>query len=217
MRSLLNTHKSSLLPPPRVIKIISGRGSAPKNKFKDTKHFMKMAGIFCLMILGGYLLTRIPGLFIKTVSTGTASNSVSLTGQQTAYLKAHPLAFFQAVFVTCSTNATYYISTMVATFGLIDTYVPQFICYLYLLLIIITGIVEMSKCSYEISWVMQISSILCYVLSFLGIFFAMYLTWAPQEVGVGSDLITGVQGRYFIPALFLPMMIFKNTPSARLA
>lgn len=183
----------------------------PKNKFEDTKHFMKMAGIFCLMILAGYLLTRIPGLFIKSVSTGSAAtSSVSLTGQQIAYLKAHPFAFFKAVFATCSSNAIYYISTMVATFGLIDTYVPQFICYLYLLLIIITGIVEMSRCSYEISWVMQISSILCYVLSFLGIFFAMYLTWAPQEVGVGSNLITGVQGRYFIPALFLPMMIFKN-------
>jgi uncharacterized membrane protein len=57
---------------------------------------------------------------------------------------------------------------------------------------------------------MRISSILCYIISFLGIFFAMYLTWAPQEVGVGSDLITGVQGRYFIPALFLPMIVFKN-------
>ena len=184
----------------------------PKNKFEDTKHFMKMAGIFCLMIVGGYLLTKIPGYFIKNVSTGVSgSNSVSLTGQQIAYLKAHPFAFFKAFFATCSVNMTYYVSTMVATFGLIDTYVPQFICYLYLLLIIVTGIVEMSNCQYEISWQLRISSVLCYVISFLGIFFAMYLTWAPQEVGVGSDLITGVQGRYFIPALFLPVIVFKNS------
>ena len=94
---------------------------------------------------------------------------------------------------------------------MIDTYVPQFICYLYLLLTIVTGIVEMSNCQYEISWQLRISSVLCYVISFLGIFFAMYLTWAPQEVGVGSDLITGVQGRYFIPALFLPVIVFKNS------
>ena len=184
----------------------------PKNKFKDTKHFMKMAGIFCLMIFVGYLLTRIPGYFIKNVTTSASNNgnNISLTGQQIAYLKSHPMAFFKAVYVSFFGNLPYYISTMVATFGLIDTYVPQFICYLYLLLIIITGIIEMSKCPYEISWVMRISSILCYIISFLGIFFAMYLTWAPQEVGIGSDLITGVQGRYFIPALFLPMMIFKN-------
>ena len=69
----------------------------------------------------------------------------------------------------------------------------------------------MSNCQYEISWQLRISSVLCYVISFLGIFFAMYLTWAPQEVGVGSDLITGVQGRYFIPALFLPVIVFKNS------
>jgi uncharacterized membrane protein len=184
----------------------------PKNKFNDTKHFMKMAGIFALMILGGYILTRIPGYFIKSVTTGVKSgNIVSLTGQQIAYLKAHPLAFFKAVYVSFFGNLPYYISTMVATFGLIDTYVPQFICYLYLLLIIVTGIVEMSNCQYEISWQLRISSVLCYVISFLGIFFAMYLTWAPQEVGVGSDLITGIQGRYFIPALFLPVIVFKNS------
>lgn len=183
----------------------------PKNKFNDTKHFIKMAGIFCLMILGGYLLTRIPGYFIKNVTTGvSSSDAVSLTGQQIAYLKANPFAFFKAVYVSFFGNLPYYISTMVATFGLIDTYVPQFICYLYLLLIIVTGIVEMSNCQYEISCQLRISSVLCYIISFLGIFFAMYLTWAPQEVGVGSDLITGVQGRYFIPALFLPGIVFKN-------
>jgi uncharacterized membrane protein len=164
------------------------------------------------MILGGYILTRIPGYFIKNVTTGIKSgNVVSLTGQQIAYLKAHPLAFFKAVYVSFFGNLPYYISTTVATFGLIDTYVPQFICYLYLLLTIVTGIVEMSNCQYEISWQLRISSVLCYVISFLGIFFAMYLTWAPQEVGVGSDLITGVQGRYFIPALFLPVIVFKNS------
>ena len=38
----------------------------------------------------------------------------------------------------------------------------------------------------------------------------MYITWSPQEVGVGSNIITGVQGRYFIPAMFLPLMVFKN-------
>lgn len=164
------------------------------------------------MILGGYILTRIPGYFIKNVTTGIKSgNVVSLTGQQIAYLKAHPLAFFKAVYVSFFGNLPYYISTTVATFGLIDTYVPQFICYLYLLLTIVTGIVEMSNCQYEISWQLRISSVLCYVISFLGIFFAMYLTWVPQEVGVGSDLITGVQGRYFIPALFLPVIVFKNS------
>lgn len=183
----------------------------PKYKFNDNKHFIKMVCIFCAMFLGGYLLTRIPGYFIKNVSTGMVNEDiVSLTGHQINYLKSHPFAFFRAVYVSFFGNLPYYISTMVATFGLIDTYVPQIICYLYLFLLLATAIVEMSNCEFEISWLMRISSLLCYIVSFLGIFLAMYLTWAPQEVGVGSDIITGVQGRYFIPSLFLPFIVLKN-------
>lgn len=182
----------------------------PKNKFDDTKHFIKMAGIFALMVLGGYLLTKIPGYFIKNVTTGVSNNAISLTGDQISYMKSHPFAFFEAVYVTFFRDISYYVSTTVATFGLIDTYVPNFICYLYLLLIVVTAIVEMSNCTYNISWAIRITSLLCYVIAFLGIFLAMYITWSPQEVGVGSNIITGVQGRYFIPAMFLPLMVFKN-------
>lgn len=182
----------------------------PKNKFNNTSHFIKTAGIFILMILVGVLLTKIPGYFIKEVTTGISNNAMSLTGNQIAYMKSHPFSFFEAVYYTLMNNMTYYVSTTVATFGLIDTYVPSFICYLYLLLIIIIAICEMSNCTFNVSWSMRITALSCYAIAFLGIFLAMYVTWSPQEVGVGSNVITGVQGRYFIPAMFLPLVIFKN-------
>lgn len=185
----------------------------PKNKFKDLKYLFKILGFFILVFILGYFALKIPSFFVKSVTTTqniSSGNAVSLNSLQIDYILSNPIKFFEALHNTLSHNINYYISTTVATFGLIDTYVPTFVSYLYLAIIIVMGITEMSQCDYNVHILFRIGCIILFVAVIISVFFAMYISWTPMELGVGSNTITGVQGRYFIPVLFLPLVLFKN-------
>ena len=184
----------------------------PIDKFKNRKEYFKTAGIFCLMVLFVYLVLKIPYLFIQNIEDPSivSQSGTNYLAQQITYLKTNPFVFFSAVYNTLANNINYYISTTVATFGLIDTYVPNFVSYLYLVLIIIVGIVEMSNCKYKVSILMKLSSIGIFIVGILSIFLALYLSWTSMEIGIGSNIVTGVQGRYFIPFLILPFICFQS-------
>lgn len=184
----------------------------PIRKFKDKKDFFKTAGLFCVGVICVYLVLKIPYLLIHNISDSNYSTvtSENYLMQQLRYLTANPFSFFVAVYNTLFKNLNYYISTTVATFGLIDTYVPNFISYLYLILIAVTGIFEMSNCQYKINFKLKIYSVVLCIIGILSIFLALYLSWTAMEVGIGANVVTGVQGRYFIPFLFLPFVCFQN-------
>lgn len=184
----------------------------PLNKFKDKKDFFKTAGMFLIGVIFVYLVLKIPNLFIQNIndSSYSVTSSENYLMQQIQYLSTNPLAFFTAVYNTLFKNLNYYISTTVATFGLIDTYVPNFVSYLYMMLITITGIIEISHCQYKINIGLRITSLMIYVIGILSIFLALYLSWTAMEEGIGADIVTGVQGRYFIPFMFLPFICFQN-------
>ncbi|MCR1956902.1 DUF2142 domain-containing protein [Thomasclavelia ramosa] len=184
----------------------------PKYKFKNSKELIKTGAIFALILVSGYLVLKLPYFFMKTTTLATSDGNgeVSLNAQQWSYVLSNPLAFFKAAYKTLADGMNYYICTTVATFGLIDTYVPTLISYLYLGLITLMGVVEMSRTEYKVNWIIRVFSIFVFVAVILSTFFAMYMSWTPMELGVGSATVTGVQGRYFIPVLFLPMIIFQN-------
>ena len=54
---------------------------------------------------------------------------------------------------------------------------------------------------------MKIFVIIFVILCTIGIYTALYIVWTPQIAGkIGSNEITGVQGRYFLP-LIMPLLL----------
>ena len=63
---------------------------------------------------------------------------------------------------------------------------------------------------------LRIAMLVVPMISILLIFFAMYWTWTPNQLGVGADTVSGVQGRYFIPMMIMPFLFFQNKKIARI-
>ena len=105
-------------------------------------------------------------------------------------------------------------SSLGSLLGYLDIPVDTLVCTLYLILLVFAPFLEKSK--YRLKklhkiWLLLITfGIICLVC------FAMYLGWTVPT----SLLIDGVQGRYFLPVLILPLLCliqknnylkFKNT------
>ena len=48
------------------------------------------------------------------------------------------------------------------------------------------------------------------VICIFGMFYNMYHGWTPLVLGVGTDTVSGVQGRYFIPVFLFALVLFMN-------
>ena len=51
------------------------------------------------------------------------------------------------------------------------------------------------------------------LLIIIAVFSALYITWTPLVNGhkIGTDQISGVQGRYFIPIIIPILLLFSNS------
>ena len=100
---------------------------------------------------------------------------------------------------------------MIGIFGLIDTYCPMPIIFIAYINIIFIALAEGTTEKIKVSKTMKIISIIYVILGIAGVFSALYITWTPLIVGkVGTDEITGVQGRYFLPLIMPLLLIFSN-------
>ena len=49
------------------------------------------------------------------------------------------------------------------------------------------------------------------IATICAVFTGLYILWTSMEVGIGAKIITGVQGRYFIPIIPLGIVILSNS------
>ena len=180
----------------------------PKSKFIFSKEDMfKKYGICLLGLVLVYFFTNLPNYLLKSpVDPVTAK----LTLAQRNFVLAHPFEYLEIFFNEVFNGRFFYLSSFVGTLGLLDTFLPIYIIVLYIVFLIVNVILDASVYDKEIS---RIKRALCIVtpmfiisLSFLG----MYLVWTPMVLGVKATSITGVQGRYFIPAFCLLPVAFTN-------
>lgn len=178
----------------------------PKQKFKDSKDYIKKIAIFAFSIIGLYIVFRIPGIInASKLATNTSSaNSLSPLSD--------PIAFIKLVFANIFYQKDYYLATTVGVLGLIDTYIPSAITFLYTVFIVVMAIVEMSCSEYKINWMIKVSVILIALISLIGISYVM-VGWSvniDSNYTFESNMISGIQGRYFIPLLIPIGLIFNN-------
>lgn len=177
----------------------------PKEKWGEKKicvfkYLAIIAGIAFVL----YMINKIP-------SMGLQRNAIkSNSGDQIQYILHNPLEYFGTLIRTIWQNRNFYITGMIGTFGLIDTFIPSVYIVLYGLCATAIMISDFSLANVKFNWKYK-SIALCASLATIGaVFTGMYVLWTSIELGVGVDTITGVQGRYFIPIIPLVMVLFSN-------
>ena len=180
----------------------------PKSKYAfSKKDFFKRYGICLLTLVGIYLITKLPNYFVNTSKYKTGSNLVL---QQKNYVLNHPFNYIGIYLSNLFGSRFFYISSFVGMLGLLDTFLPIFVVIGYLVYLLLVILVDGSQCDMKINAMKRVLSVIIpfgiISLAFLG----MYIYWTPSVVGVKAQTISGVQGRYFIPALCLLPFFFIN-------
>lgn len=144
--------------------------------------------------------------YLFTSSYETVFNEYFITnnvnsGEQIKHIINNPMEYIKTLGNTFRTTSTTYVNQMIGgVLGWLCIYVPKAVIGIYLLVILASCYIEENKYEFNIKqkmWGILISAGIV-VLIMTG----MYISWT----GVGSDTIQGVQGRYFIPILFLALL-----------
>jgi uncharacterized membrane protein len=165
----------------------------PVRRSIGTTGTRNIAVIFVLSTLVGWAtlvshleVTMIPG--------------ASVSGQLT-YLINNPTSIYYTAVNTISEHTISYVMGTIGVLGWLDTYFPMFY-YITTVVIIFIALIAESITSNTLSSRARIIALLALLTCILGVFAALYLRWSP----VGSEMVDGVQGRYFIP--LIPLLTF---------
>lgn len=179
----------------------------PRRKWGKDKEKIKS-----LLMIGGFillltLLSKLPYMLLNIEDNGN-----SLASEQLKYILNNPFDYGITILRSIKNLFNYYLSGIVGTFGLLDTNLITPFVFFFFIGFILVGISDISLCEKKVTVFNRIIVILAVLASAFGIFTAMYIFWTSglEGLGVGADIISGVQGRYFIPLLSTTFLIFSN-------
>ena len=95
---------------------------------------------------------------------------------------------------------------------MIDTNLYCVFLVVYLLILPLIGVSDISLQGLKIKTLDRVVVIISVLASIFGCYLAMYIFWTSsvKGYGVGANSITGVQGRYFIPMMPVAFLAFSN-------
>lgn len=174
----------------------------PKNKFKDNKKIKTYLLILGIILLFTILL-KIPNYIVPMEGSKYA-------GKQISYICSHPFAFLKTIITNFLGQFYTQIYWMIGTFGLLDTYMPPLFALITFINLLIVFIADGITEKIIINGKMKFIAIMYIAFGVAAMYAAMYISWTPEITGiVGGNVITGVQGRYFIPLLIAIPMLFS--------
>lgn len=177
----------------------------PKTRFPSKSR----AYIFCfgMLFLGVASIIVFNLSVVLTYTPGQTLTNQYVNAGQPAYTAAwlwqHPVNAVSLILNTTIKNGVYYYITMVGgLLGRLDTPVTHKIIYGFALCLIAACLSERSQEAVVIKTSHRIVFVVLAASTYLFVLIGMTIWWTP----FGTDVIQGVQGRYFIPVL--PLLIF---------
>jgi uncharacterized membrane protein len=166
------------------------------------KHF-RSAGAYA-GFLGAYGLSLVAGLFITVIWSGdgarTAVPDISAS-RQVAHILQHPFDFAGVLFRTYLEYSPRYFVELIGKLGWMDVFLPSIVIVTYYAVLIFAARMSAVVTTTQRGWLLAI-----FGASTLAVFVMMYC-----GLPVGSRLVEGVQGRYFLPAA--PLLFTAFAPS----
>lgn len=182
----------------------------PKEKYGEgLKGIVKVLALIAGIAIAIYVLNKLPTLFLDKAQNIEHESFK----QQISFIISHPIDYLKIWITTMIDNRNFYITGMIGTFGLIDTYLVSAYTSMYIIAFLIIVIADTSLSDKKFDWRYKICSVLGIFASVFAIFASLYVVWTSiiDGYGVGASSITGVQGRYFIPLIPLAIVLFSNS------
>ena len=175
----------------------------PVDRFKNKKDMITKYISMVLIVLGLYFITKLP-------YRGLEDQMFSI--DQIGYIKNHIFHFITVVFHNIFDQFDTQMYWMNGTIGLLDTYMPVIHVFITNTILIVSIILDAFTEKVKVPIFIRIGYLLLLVLSVFVVYGIMYAGWTAVITGViGGELITGVQGRYFLPYLFILPVIITNS------
>lgn len=166
----------------------------PKDKYNNSvirKYFITL-----LIIISSFIAYKVFNGIVSvndSIVGGLSSNSIIT-------LITNPIYTLKLFKNTIFTNLKFYIITMIGGLDWLNVYMSNF----YINLIIVMLIVLLFGGGNKINKWGRFFYLVISVIIFIGILVALYISWTDPN----SSIITGVQGRYFLPLLLPLTMTF---------
>lgn len=169
----------------------------PVSRFKDKKDQIKQYILMIILVLFLSLLFKIPTFFLSPANE-------MIVAYQKEWIFHHPIDTFLILSSNIFNQFNIQMYWMIGTYGLLDVYMPVifiFIFYVYFLLIMIN---ESLNEEIKINKFIKLLLCLLSIMVIYAIYYYMYANWTPLVTNIiGGNRVEGVQGRYFIPLLFI--------------
>ncbi len=175
----------------------------PVDRFKNKKDMITKYISMVLIVLGLYFITKLP-------YRGLEDQMFNV--DQIGYIKNNVFHFISIVFHNISDQFDTQMYWMNGTVGLLDTYMPVIHVFITNIILIASIVLDAFTEKVKIPVWIRIGYALLIVISVFMIYGVMYAGWTAELTGIiGGEIITGVQGRYFIPYLFILPVIITNS------
>ncbi|MCM1179163.1 MAG: DUF2142 domain-containing protein [Clostridium sp.] len=138
-----------------------------------------------------YLLQKL------TASQGTISSGANGTENYTfGYLLKHPLKLVSLFCNTVFERTDAYLQNILGgSLGWFNIHIPWTYCIIFLIILLLSASTITTKINKKDRLLFMFITVCCFIL----VNFSMLIVWTPKT----SDYIVGVQGRYFLPFIFL--------------
>lgn len=187
-----------------------------RNKIKEKFEANKKLKIICLttVILVVVIGLAVGGLLVNKVLGGATGDGhylawINENAYSIGYYLKNPIEFIGRYINTLWTGGTGYFLQMLGGYlGWLDIEVPAIFVLPFFLLLIYAGMRRQDE-----ELIVSVPSKVWMWTVFVGVVFlaslGMLLFWTPKSGGY----INGIQGRYFLPALILPMLAVRTKKS----
>ena len=137
-------------------------------------------------------------------------------GYTLSYVLHHQLKIMYAMFLTLNYKFDYYfVTTVIGTaLGPLTLPLPNSLNYVFLVLLVLASLHNRDQ-EIKLSRNIKILFFWIFIVTVLAIFLGMIIAWTP----ISSNYVLGIQGRYFLPVLFMAWILLdspKVTISERL-
>ncbi len=163
-----------------------------------------------IMYVVKHFLTFTSGEYSSSTAEYMAIMGVDVE-KQTALVLSKPIYFMNVVMNTLVHTGEFYFNSFFGkALSWLNINVHWFVIYTYSILLISSLFVDQVKYKFKKIEKLWMFVICCVMVA--AIFFALYTTWT----GYSQDLILGVQGRYFIPIVFILLLLLRKTATLKI-
>lgn len=183
----------------------------PSHKFSTKKRKFTVIGI----VLGIGVVGHLIWMLISSTSSA-APGDESLIKDQLMFIIKNPFTFIVILIRTFYQLRFYYLNSFIGNLGWLDTSFSPLFILIYFILLLVVAVID-TNYEIKVSWKSKLFILLLFISILILVETSLYLIWTsiPEIGGIGSRIVSGVQGRYFIPISLIGLLAFYSNKVAQ--